>query len=217
VERIEVLSQSLPAADAAEALIARAVVQFAFLGEVSGAEKSARRALQLSPTNDAARNILLLIATVEDRMGNFVQVCEERLAREPSASWAFRAAQASERLGNSNEVARFIKQGLDADSKDPHCLLGLASIQVREATTISSMVRAQMALNDAFEAIKARRERPDQSTTETTLMEWLISYWLLMAIHAALDDDLPTARTYVREVETKAGPEHVAAIRPLLQ
>ena len=123
------------------------------MADLDNAERAARRALQLDPRRDLARSTLLWIHVRQERWTNIVQLCDERLAREPSAEWAFNAAKACERLNLRARAEEYVRAGLAADPRDLRCLLGVAAFQLQQATNISGMVKSKLALDTALAAV----------------------------------------------------------------
>jgi hypothetical protein len=157
----------------------------------AGAEKHARKMLELDPKNQPAAEQLQQSLLQQDRKTDQLQAAQTLAETTKSARNCFLLAKALVLNGRFDLAEQTCLAGLKLDANDVHCLLGVAALAMRKSDDAASLKLAQDLLD------KARRElRPEAG------MQLFIEHEYLASIHQALTGEAVFARLKLDKLRT---------------
>jgi hypothetical protein len=149
----------------------------------AGAEKYARKILQLDPKNQTAGEQLQQALLLQERKAEQLQAAQVLADANRSSRNCFLLAKALVLNQRYDLAEQMCLAGLKLDTSDPYCLLGLAALAMRKGDDQKTLDLARDLLN------RARHElRPESG------MHMFIELEYLEAIHQALSGDADLAR-----------------------
>ncbi len=149
----------------------------------AGAEKYARKMLELDPQSQMAGEQLQQALVFQERHADQLQAAQALVKATPSSRNHFLLAKALVLNKRDDLAEAACLAGLKADAADAHCLLGLAALMMRKADDAPSLQTASDLLD------KARREcRPEAGLGVFVELDYL------SVVHQALSGDAVLAR-----------------------
>jgi tetratricopeptide (TPR) repeat protein len=151
--------------------------------DYAGAEKQARKILELDPKSQSAAEQLQQALLLQERKTEQLQAAQTLAETTPSARNCFLLSKALVLNQRYDLAEQTCLAGLKLEANDVYCLLGVAALAMRKGDDAPSMKLAQDSLD------KARRElRPESG------MNLFVEFDYLTAIHQALTGEAPIAR-----------------------
>jgi tetratricopeptide (TPR) repeat protein len=147
-----------------------------------------RRALELDPGRDSARDLLEFYFVIHDRNEDLLALSLERIKREDTARHRYVAAKAYDLLKQTAKAEEQVRAALRLDPKDFHANLGFAALLLRRAQKEDDLKAAAEYLERADLALT-----PKSDPCERT--DWAVN----QAVYLGLTGRVEAARQYARE------------------
>jgi tetratricopeptide (TPR) repeat protein len=190
ITRLENLGQEPEAKEAAGALQSLAVLQGYVVGDRTGAERSARRAVLLDPRREQAWDLLTGFLLQPEKYDELRNICEERVRQKESARNRILLAKAYERLNQLTRAEQNVQLALKLDGNDFTANLCQAAL-VMKRNSDSSLGAAYRYLSKAEQVLKKENRDMEQRYLQLALIS---------SIYYALGGETEKARQLLRGV-----------------
>ncbi len=190
ITRLENLGQEPEAKEAAGALQSLAVLQGYVVGDRTGAERSARRAVLLDPKREQSWDLLTGFLLQPEKYDELRNVCEERVHQKESARNRVLLAKAYERLNQLTRAEQNVQLALKLDANDFTANLCQAAL-VLKRNSDSSLGSAYRYLAKAEQVLKKENRDIEQRYLQLALIS---------SIYYGLGGETEKARQLLRGV-----------------
>ena len=189
--RLENLGQEPDTRVAAGALESLAILQGFVVGDRSGAEKSARRAVALDPSREQAWDMLISFLVRPETYEELRATCEQRVQQKETARNRILLAKAYERLNKLDRAEQNVLLALKLDSNDFTANLAEAALLMKRRVDASSLNSAYRFLARAEQALKKENKETEMRFVQLSLTS---------SIYYALRGEVDRARQLLRGV-----------------
>jgi len=191
ITRLENLGTQADARKAAGALESLAVLQGFVVGDRTGAEASARRAVTLDPKREQSWDLLVGFLLAPEKQEELKNVCEERVHQKDSARNRVLLAKAYERLNQLGKAEQQIQLALRLDPNDFTANLCGAVLVMKRKSDGSGLGAAFRYLSKAEQVLKKENRDLEQRYLQLALIS---------SIYYGLGGETERARELLRGV-----------------
>jgi tetratricopeptide (TPR) repeat protein len=189
--RLENLGQEPDAHLAAGAMESLSILQGFVVGDRTGAERSARRAVALDPTRERSWDMLIGLLAKPETYEELRSICEQRVRQKETARNRILLAKAHERLNQLERAEENVQTAIKLDPNDFTANLAEAALLMKRRRDAGGLGSAARFLGKAEQILKKENKDSDPRYVQLTLTS---------SIYYALRGEMDKARELIRGV-----------------